>query len=119
MLLALFLSRLTGWTMSEMRTRSTLLGASFPGRRIASLERFVPSPPSNVPAEDDGGGLLFGLFIVTRVKERGQEREREPERGLFSFILNFPAPRYKHPSWFSTQDRQSKRGVEASLLSAL
>lgn len=50
--------------MSEIRTRRTLLGASFPGRRIASLERFVPSPPSKVPAEDEGGGLLFGLFIA-------------------------------------------------------
>lgn len=56
--------RLTGWTMSVTLTRSTLPGASFPGRRIASLERFVASPPSKAPAEDEGGGLLLGFIAA-------------------------------------------------------
>lgn len=88
--------------MSEIRTRSTLLGASFPGRRIASLERFVPSPPSKVPAEDEGGGLLFGLFMapswcVLKMSE---------DRGLFH-VLGYPRFPVKNilPRWFSITAR--------------
>lgn len=97
------LSPLTGWTMSEIRTKSTLLGASLPGRRIASLERFVPSPPSKVPAEDDGGGLLFGLFMArwTVVVETEKMRFVSEEVG----DLKRPRSPYKTntpPCWFSS-----------------
>lgn len=60
----------TGCTMSVTRTSSTLPGCSCPGRRILpsgkSRARFVasrsPSPPSNAPAEDGGGGRLLGFM---------------------------------------------------------
>lgn len=61
--------KLTGWTMSVIRTSRTFPGASLPGLRIASLERLVASPPSNVPPDDDGGGLLLG-FIALQTRGR-------------------------------------------------
>lgn len=87
--------------MSEIRTKSTLLGASFPGRRIASLERFVASPPSNVPAEDDGGGLLFGLFGLFILRLVGEKAVCSSARRRL--MLNDPAPLLQNMLhfWFS------------------
>lgn len=76
----------TGCTMSVTRTRRTLPGCSWPGRRIfpsgKSRARFVasriPSPPSNAPAEE-GGGRLFGFIASTARADRLYAATREDQ----------------------------------------